>query len=164
MIRRESMNRLVHGAVVIALAGAAATSVPPQDGSVNCKPVHADLVETRSTTGCRAGHAACFLGSVDGNHGLRGTTYFRGDSATAPIPTSPEFVGYGGAFEYTTDRGTLIARESGVTSMIQQVVTAHQRIVEGTGDFAGVTGHFFVSGSNTGTQVVTKVTGELCYP
>jgi hypothetical protein len=93
---------------------------------------------------------------------LRGTTYFRGESATPPIPTSPQFVGYSGTFEYTTNRGTLFVHESGVTSSTQGVVTAHQKITEATGEFAGVTGHFFVSGFINSGQVVTAVTGELC--
>ena len=36
-----------------------------------CKPVHADLVEVFSTEGCNPGLTSCYLGVVDGNHGLR---------------------------------------------------------------------------------------------
>ena len=50
-----------------------------------CKPVHADLVEVFSTEGCNPVLSYCYLGVVDGNHGLRGTTHFRGNSSgTAP--------------------------------------------------------------------------------
>jgi hypothetical protein len=129
-----------------------------------CKPVHADLIENAATTECRPPHTSCFLGAVDGNHGLRGTTYFRGDGSGSPPATSPEFRAYSGIFEYTTDRGTLIARESGAVSSIQGVVTAYQKITDATGEFAGVTGYFFVSGFMSAGHVVTKVTGELCYP
>jgi hypothetical protein len=138
--------------------------VGAQSSASTCKAVHADLAEDRSTTACRPGHTVCFLGMVDGNQGLRGTTYFRGDSQTAPIPTSPEFRGYSGVFEYATERGTLTARESGVTSATQGVVTAHQRIIDATGEFTGASGYFFVSGFNDGQHVVTKVTGEICQP
>ena len=150
-------------ALTVAILGAGTIGIGQGEGRT-CKRVHADLVEQLSTTNCRPSHPVCFLGEVDGNHGLRGTTYFRAESATAPIPTSPAFVGYGGTFEYTTGRGTIVARESGVTSTSVGVVTAHQQIIEGSGDFAGVTGHFFVSGSNNGQEVVTTVTGEVCYP
>ena len=54
-----------------------------------CKSIHADLVEMRVTEGCNAGEPSCFLGVVDGNHGLRGTTHFRSDSFLGSIPTSP---------------------------------------------------------------------------
>jgi hypothetical protein len=150
--------------VITLIAGLGVIQPAAQSNRSNCKAIHADLVEHRITTGCKPGHASCFVGEIDGNHGLRGTTYFKGDSATAPIPTSPEFVGYSGVFEYTTADGTIVARESGVTSSTQRVVTAHQAIVSATGDYAGATGYFFVSGSNDGQQVVTTVMGEICYP
>ena len=129
-----------------------------------CKPVHADLVED-STTNCRPGHPSCFVGVVDGNHGLRGTTYFKGDpGAGSPPATSPEFRAYSGVFEYTTDRGTLVMRETGAVSGVQGVVTAYQKITDATGEFAGVTGYFFVSGFMKSGHVVTTLFGEICYP
>ena len=88
---------------IVAIAGAAslAASLAAQAIQSNCKPVHADLVEDRATTACRPGHTSCFLGDVDGNHGLRGTTYFRGDSGAAgPSTGLPGFVSYSGVFEY----------------------------------------------------------------
>jgi len=158
------MTESVRG-VAMAVAMAAGLCVGAAAARADeCKPVHADLVESLSTTQCRPGHAQCFLGVVDGNHGLRGTTYFRGDSAGTPPATSPEFRAYSGVFEYTTDRGTLIARESGAVSNAQGVVTAYQKITNATGEFAGVTGYFFVSGFMGGGRVETKVMGQLCYP
>lgn len=158
----KARSVLIGGAMLLAatLTGAPARA----DGPPRCKRVHATMVESRSTTACRPGHASCFIGEVDGNRGLRGTTYFRSDPEVVRIPTSPEFFGYSGVFEYTTDRGTLVARETGVTSTSQQAVTAHQRIVEATGEYAGASGYFFVSGRNGGQQVVTTVTGEICQP
>jgi hypothetical protein len=137
------------------------------DPNVNatCKPVFADLVEDASTD-CKPGHTSCFLGQVDGNHGLRGQTYFRSDSGAAGPRTSPGFISYSGEFEYVTDRGTLVTRETGVVNQALVPsggpVTAYQQVVSGTGEFSGATGHFFVSGFNTNQHVVTKVTGELC--
>lgn len=145
------------------MLGLAVGQVRGEDARATCKSIHADLLEVRSTT-CKPGHSSCFIGEVDGNHGLRGTTYFKGDSATPPIPTSPGFVGYSGVFEYTTERGTLVARESGVTSATERVVTAYQKITAGTGQYEGAAGYLFVSGDNDGQRVVTRVTGEICYP
>ena len=130
----------------------------------SCKSVHAVMTESRSTTECRPGHSSCFLGEVDGNHGLRGTTYFRADSVGTPPPASPTFTPYAGAFEYTTSRGVITTRETGVSSGTEGHVTAFQRITSATGEFAGVTGFFYVSGRVGGGQVVTKVSGELCEP
>jgi hypothetical protein len=127
-----------------------------------CKSIHADLVELRVTEGCNAGEPSCFLGVVDGNHGLRGTTHFRADGFLGSIPTSPGSTPYSGPFEYRLGTGTLLMRETGVT--VPGVVTAHHRIVEGTGEFAGATGDFFVSGTREGTLITTNITGTLCLP
>lgn len=134
-----------------------------------CKPVFADLDENFATAGCKPAHTNCYLGEVDGNHGLRGTTYFRGDAGATGPSTSPGFISYSGLFEYTTDRGTLVMRETGVFNTTQGnpesgAVTAYQRVIDATGGWSGTSGHLFVSGFNIGGHVVTKITGELCVP
>ncbi len=131
----------------------------------NCKTIRADLFEVSATEGCNPGLSSCFLGVVHGNHGLDGVTHFKGDSGAAGPSTSPGFISYGGAFEYRTKDGTIYARETGVTD--PGVVTAYQKIADGTGKYQGATGHFFVSGFKTGsgadTAIVTDVSGEICY-
>ena len=127
-----------------------------------CKAVHADLVEMSVTTGCDAGEASCFLGVVDGNHGLRGTTHFKADSVGTAAPTSPGSLPYSGPFEYRLAGGTITMRETGVT--VPGVVTAHHRIVGATGEFAGATGDFFVSGTRANGVITTAITGTLCLP
>jgi len=131
-----------------------------------CKKIHADLVEYSTTEGCNPGLSSCFLGMVDGNHGLTGTTHFRGDSSVPESPaTSPNFIIYSGPFEYRTEHGTLTMRETGATTRGPNgVVTAYQEIVGATGRFAGASGHFFVSGTKEGGMVTTFVNGEVCYP
>ena len=157
-------------AMAVLAAGTAVTSAAAQAIESKCKNVHADLVEDRSTTGCKPGHPVCFLGEVDGNHGLRGTTYFRGDSSAAgPSTGLAGFISYSGVFEYTTDRGTLVTRETGVTNTStgqpqSGAVTAYQQIQSATGEFEGATGYFFVSGFGSGGHIVTRVTGRVCTP
>jgi hypothetical protein len=135
-----------------------------------CKAIHADLVEALSTTGCKPGHTSCFLGEVDGNHGLRGTTYFKGEASALFPAGAPTFRSYVGDFEYTTARGTLIMREMGLSEPSSNPtpqggpVNAFQRIVGGTDDFAEATGYLFVSGFNRSGHVVTFVNGEICTP
>jgi hypothetical protein len=150
------------------LGGTAGTQQAP--ASQTCKTVHADLVEVQSTTSCRPGHPVCFLGEVDGNHGLRGTTYFRGEQGALFPSTAPTFRSYVGTFEYTTATGTLTMREMGMTEPptispdSSGVVNAYQQIVSGTGEFAGATGFLFVSGFNRNQRVVTTVHGTICTP
>jgi hypothetical protein len=158
------MNRRIPALLLGAWLGASgAAPASAQQAEVKCKAVHADLTENSSTQ-CRPPDTSCFLGEVDGNHGLRGTTYFKGDSSGSPPSTSPTFRAYSGRFEYTTDRGTLVMRETGAVSGAQGVVTAYQQITDATGEFAGATGYLFVSGFMGGGQVVTKVFGEICQP
>jgi hypothetical protein len=142
-----------------------------QDGSgaPRCKQIHGDLVEAPSTTGCKPEHTSCFLGEVDANHGLRGTTYFKGDPGAVVFPpTAPTFRAYTGNFEYITARGTLVMKEMGMTEPFTAsnpqsgVVNAYQRIVGGTEDFEGATGYLFVSGFNRNQRVVTTLHGEIC--
>ncbi|MGH8076665.1 MAG: hypothetical protein ACREPE_04985 [Lysobacter sp.] len=127
-----------------------------------CKKIHADLVEVAATEGCNPGLTSCFLGEVDGNHGLRGTTHFKADSARGGPATSPDFISYSGPFEYITAGGTIVTRETGVTNPSE--VTAYQKIVEATGEFSGATGYFFVSGHKSAGVITTDVTGEICLP
>jgi hypothetical protein len=154
--------------VVVAMmaspAGAQETPAPQ-----SCKAVHADLVEVRSTVGCKPEHTFCFLGEVDGNHGLRGTTYFKGEQGALFPPTAPTFRSYVGSFEYITANGTLLMREMGLTDPPTDnpesgVVMAYQKIVGATGEFAGATGYLFVSGFNRNQRIVTTVKGEICMP
>jgi hypothetical protein len=151
---------IVYSGIIVALAVAAAPARADE-----CKKIHADLVEVSATQGCNPGLASCFLGEVDGNHGLRGTTHFAADSARLGPATSPSFISYSGPFEYRTADGNIDMRETGVTTNGSDgVVTAYQQIVGGTGQFAGATGYFFVSGHKGGGMVTTFIDGEICHP
>jgi hypothetical protein len=165
----RQLNICLAVTVVVGLLGAAASAQePPLPQS--CKAVHADLVEVRSTVGCKSGDDFCFLGEVDGNHGLRGTTYFKGEQGALFPSGAPTFRSYVGNFEYFTANGTLTMREMGMTEPPDVnhpesgVVNAFQRIVAGTGEFAGATGYLFVSGFNRNQRIVTTVSGEICRP
>jgi hypothetical protein len=145
--------------------------VSAQDGStgLRCKRIHGDLVEAQTTVGCKPEHTSCFLGEVDANHGLRGTTYFKGDANSGvTYPTAPTFRGYTGNFEYITARGTLLMKEMGMIEPFTAgnpqsgVVNAYQRVVGGTDEFEGATGYLFVSGFNRNQRVVTTLHGVIC--
>jgi hypothetical protein len=171
--------KLCSAAAVIAgllAVNVGAQDVPAQDvfaqdaaGAPGCKKIHGDLVEQQSTVGCKPEHSSCFLGEVDANHGLRGTTYFTGDArSSVTYPTAPTFRGYTGNFEYITARGTLVMKEVGTTEPFNAsnpesgVVNAYQRVVSGTEEFEGATGYLFVSGFNRNQRVVTTVHGVIC--
>jgi hypothetical protein len=147
-----------------------AQDMSAQDGSgLRCKRIHGDLVEVPATVGCKPEHTTCFLGEVDANHGLRGTTYFKVDTGSGfTYPTAPTFRGYTGSFEYITPRGTLMMKEMGTSEPFTAsnpesgVVNAYQRVVGGTDEFEGATGYLFVSGFNRNQRVVTTLHGVIC--
>jgi len=143
----------------LALCVAALT---PSVHAGECKSIHAEMLEVRVTTGCDAGESACFLGEVDGNHGLRGTTHFSADSVGAALATSPGSLPYSGAFQYRLPTGTISMRETGINT--PGMVTAHQRVTAGTGEYEGATGDFFVNGTRVPGVVTTSVSGTLCLP
>lgn len=153
-------------AFAMALAG---TVAPQAAANSKCKAIHAVMTEQRVTVGCKPEHSFCFLGEVAGNHGMRGSTYFKGDGSGSRPPTSPDFLPYSGPFEYMLDNGTITTRETGVTNTTQGnpesgAVTAFQKIVSATGELEGTTGYFFVSGFSRDGRVETTVTGEVCFP
>jgi hypothetical protein len=158
-------------AVLVAAAGVTAAADDDHDGRSHprCHNVRADLVEDFSSVGCEPPSTSCFLGRLHGNHGFEGTTRFDGDSGAAGPPTSPGFISYSGKFEYFTERGTIVTRETGVTNTTRGnpesgAVTAFQKITSADGALTGATGFFFVSGFNIDNHVVTKVTGRICLP
>lgn len=146
------------GALAALVLGLAATSAHATD----CKAVHAELIEMGATTECDPGETSCFLGVIQGNHGLVGTTHFKADGWTPdPIPTSPGSFPYSGLFEYRLAGGTLLMRETGVT--VPGIVTAHHRVQSATGDFEGASGDFFVYGTRANGVITTRVDGTLCF-
>lgn len=155
--------------VALALAALVPPLVAAPPPGPRCSRIEAHLVEAQTTTGCKPGHATCFLGEAKGTHGFRADTYFRGDARGEPAPPTPFFIPYSGDFEYKTPRGTLIMKEAGLSNTSQELpeqgaVLAFQKVVEATGDLAGSTGYFFVSGFRRDGRVVTRVFGEICTP
>lgn len=144
---------------LIAVVGVTAGRAQTAKG---CTTVQGTMTESRVTTGCRDGRASCFVGELTADHDLRGTSYFHGDSSGTPAATSGAFTPYGGFFEYTTPKGTITLRESGIVSATDGIVTAFQKITSGTGAYAGATGHFYVFGTTRGDRVTTRLQGEIC--
>ncbi|MPZ19135.1 MAG: hypothetical protein GEV06_14650 [Luteitalea sp.] len=164
------MNISTGFGMTLLIVGTMAGSATAQEAAhrSRCKAIHAAMAEDL-TTACKPDDDSCFIGEVAGNHGLRGTTYFRADGSGTSPDTSPDFVPYSGQFEYSTKRGTLIMRETGIVNQTQGnldsgAVTAFQKIVDATGDWAGTTGYFFVNGFSREGHVQTRVSGEICRP
>ena len=133
----------------------------------SCKKIHATIVDVQVTEGCTSPNKFCAEGTVLGNHGLNGTTYFVMDGAVRGPATAPGSIATSGVLVYTTDTGTLTVRESGLSGLSesgQGYFTAFQAVLEGTGRYAGATGHLWVLGEVTGGVFESEVSGVLCLP
>lgn len=132
-----------------------------------CKKIHGTIVDTQVTEGCTSPNRFCAEGTVTGNHGLNGTTYFTMDGAVRGPATAPGSIATSGILVYTTDGGTLTVRESGLSGLVesgQSYFTAFQQVLEGTGEYEGATGHLWVLGQALPDRFEADIRGEICLP
>lgn len=159
--------RFVLPLLLAVTATTTATAVPAL-ADESCKKIRATIVDIQVTEGCTSPNGFCAAGVVEGNHGLNGTTYFRMDGAVRGPATAPGSVATSGVLVYTTGKGTLTVRESGLSGLIESPAegffTAFQEVLSGTDDYAGATGQLWVAGHRTGSIFEAKVTGVLCLP
>jgi hypothetical protein len=130
-----------------------------------CKEIHARIIDAQVTEGCTSPNSFCAAGVVTGNHGFNGTTSFVMDGAVRGPATAPGSVATSGVLVYTTNHGTLTVRESGLSGLNESgkgYFTAFQQVLEGTGAYAGATGHFWVLGKVRPTDFDSEVQGVLC--
>lgn len=150
--------------LLLALAAASpALADPDRDGG--CKKIHGQIVDVKVTEGCTSPNKFCAEGTVEGNHGFNGTTYFRMDGAVLGPAVLPGSIATSGVLVYTTDQGTLTVRESGLSGLSesgQGYFTAFQQVLEGTGDYAGATGHLWVAGTRLPDHFEADLTGVIC--
>lgn len=151
--------------MVIGSVAVPALADPGQEG--NCKKIHGLLVDAQVVEGCDSPNKFCAVGMVTGNHGFNGTTYFRMDGAVRGPATAPGTLATSGILTYTFDGGTLTTRESGLSGLSesgQGYFTSFQTVLEGTGDYAGATGHLWVAGRRVDAHFESDLTGMICLP
>lgn len=132
-----------------------------------CKKIHGTIVDVQVIEGCTSPNKFCAEGTVTGNHGLNGTTYFVMDGAVRGPATLPGSLATSGVLVYTTDGGTLTVRESGLSGLResdQGYFTAFQQVLEGTGEYEGATGHLWVLGQAFPDRFEAGIRGEICLP
>jgi hypothetical protein len=131
-----------------------------------CKSIKAVQRDELITSGCTTPLGFCASGTIDGNHGLQGTSFFSGFSFN-PIPSDPfGRLAVPGVTTYTTDDGTITISDVSVFDIERGTLAGVGRIVQGTGRFEGAFGDIFTTGRvlSNGTSFITEVTGELCLP
>lgn len=135
-----------------------------------CKPVHASIV-ANPIFGCPTSPIGlCTSGAIEGNHGLRGSTFFTADSAAPGPGTAPNAaatISYSGVLEIATAHGMLVMRDTGIFDQATGIFSSYDVLDsdDSTGAYAGATGTLFIGGTMVNGQFVTTViTGEVCLP
>jgi hypothetical protein len=147
--------------LIVSVASPALAERDNKDGK--CKKIQGTIVDVQVTEGCTSPNGFCAAGTVKGNHGLNGTTYFRMDGAVLGPATAPGTVATSGVLVYTTNRGTLTVRESGLSGL-GSFFTAFQQILAGTGEYDGATGHLWVAGTRFDSYFEADLSGVICSP
>lgn len=150
----------------------ATTSVCYADSSMDahqfCKDIRAELHELKTNDNCNSPVAFCSAGTIDGNFGLDGTTFFSVDGAASTPPEAPGTSSYTGMYTITTRHGTLTLRETGVSYPRRGnpdggVLASFAEVLSGTGRYATTTGILFFHGHNgRGLPSDVDVSGTLC--
>ena len=138
------------------------------DEAKRCKAVHADVQEVQTNENCTSPVGFCTKGTIDGNHGLSGTTFFSVDGGAAThAASSPGTRSYTGVFTVTTDQGELVLRETGITypragNPEGGVLSSIIEVTSGTGRYEGATGIMFFHGRSLNGTYDVKLQGTLC--
>jgi hypothetical protein len=165
------MKKLAVGTLALALGVvglAPATFADDRDDDRHgCKDIHATITDSKTTNGCTSPFGFCAAGVSTGDHGLNGTTYFTLDGFNGKAGGVP-YGATSGILVYTTDKGTLTVRESGLGNMGADALSGHgasiEDVISGTGRFAGATGTLFLASTAANGSFVAHVTGQLCLP
>lgn len=146
----------------LASCGAFATEVT---GS-NCRAVHAVLTESRTTENCTSPLGFCAAGTIEGNRGLNGTTFFVLDGAGDAPESSGGWRTSTGVQTITTAKGELVVREVAVFRFTGTpsigILAGVYDIVSGTERFAGATGTLYLATRNENAVFTHNITGKLC--
>ena len=143
-------------------SGLITTSLQAKD----CKEVHALIVDSSAPQGCTSPFNFCAAGTVEGNRGLNGTTYFVLDGVASGPSSAPGWNSTSGLLVYTTPEGTLTVRETGLGKLAGKpsngYLTSIQEIVGGTGRFSGATGLLYNNATDVNSTFYSHITGQLC--
>jgi hypothetical protein len=133
-----------------------------------CREVRAEIHEMRNTANCASPYSFCAEGTIDGNLGFDGTTFFTVDGVGTAPPESPGKSIYTGTFVVTTAHGELTLRETGISyprngNPDRGRLSSMAEVLSGTGRYANASGILFFYGVNGG-GLPSDVTaaGTLC--
>ena len=160
-------SRLLSLAISLSWVAGAAYADKPGEPHLVCRDIRAEIHELFTTDNCTSPLAFCSAGTIDGNFGLEGTTFFSVDgSATTPVE-SPGTSSFTGIFTITTDRGTLTLRETGISYPRRGnpeggVLATIDEVLSGTGRFATRVASFSSTGTTDAACLPTLRPPAIC--
>ncbi len=153
--------------VALALVLSAGASASPK----RCKTVDANLVSGLFVEGCSSPVGFCTRGTVASGP-LAGSFEFTALTAEQPNPASPVMF-YTGTVVYTTKKGTVTVRDSGMFNANNGAFMEVQKVTEGTKNLKGFNGTLTSQGDGIFavigglTQLIGfkgSVDGKICPP
>lgn len=153
--------------VTLAAAGGVFLCTSQATAHPRCTDFRATIRDKVVTEGCPPPAQACVVGTVDGKHGLDGTTVFvLGSRGEAP-PTAPDQRPVSGTISYTFEDGsTLTALETSIGNVDPSTGSGHaggtQTFTGGTRRFAGANGFAYLAQHYEVDHFVTRIDGKVC--
>jgi hypothetical protein len=165
----KSFARMTLIAATLGASSAAFATQPPPEPRQICRDIFAKLHELKTDVGCASPLNFCAAGTIRGNFGLNGTTFFSVDGSAQTPPESPGTSAFTGIFTITTPYGSLTLRETGISYPRRGnpeggLVATIDEVQSGTGVYAHTTGILFFHGHNgLGLPSNVDVSGTLCF-
>jgi hypothetical protein len=165
-----SIKKLCKVSAAFALLGSSLVAHAHHGGQEHeaCHDIRAVLHELKTNDNCTSPFGFCAAGTIDGNFGLDGTTFFSVDGSAPTPPEAPGTSSYTGSYTITTPRGVLTMRETGISyprtgNPEGGVLASIVEVQSGTGRYEDVTGILFFYGHNgRGLPSNVDVSGTLC--
>ncbi|HTU67295.1 MAG TPA: hypothetical protein VMF52_15200 [Steroidobacteraceae bacterium] len=164
----KSIALTVVAATLGASSAAFATHPAPEPRQI-CREIRAVIHELKTDIGCASPLNFCSAGTINGNFGLKGTTFFSVDGSAETPAQSPGTSSFSGVFTITTPYGELTLRETGLSYPRRGnpeggLVATIDEVTGGTGIYAHTSGILFFHGRNgRGLPSDVEVSGTLCY-
>jgi hypothetical protein len=152
---------VVASILTLAAGGSAA------EGARHCARVHGTITTTITTEGCPSEIGLCTVGTIHGGP-LHGATTFSalGAAPSAGMPNAEpaSVLSYSGRLTITTRCGAITVRDVGVLDNDNLAFSEIDRVVAGTGEYAGASGVFFAVGEviDDGAGFRGELSGEIC--
>lgn len=133
------------------------------EGDGGCREIHAQIVAGATVADCASPIGLCTDGTIDGDHGLRGETRYTA-ATSATFPGEPQTtLALTGTLEITTPKGSLATRDTFTYDSALGAFSAVERVVGGSGRFAGASGTLLLAGViDVEGSFVSELSGTLC--